>query len=374
MGSNALLRIVRFFIALITLIIAVLTICAYIGSKHGGAFQIFAFYGLFQPLLILSNFVLLVYWSVRLKGWAIVPLIAIILNIGYIGAVYQIPWKKNKAEVSAQQHFKLATYNVKGFYHGLRPLTVSMISDFMKEKEVNVICFQEVDYDSTFTIDSIAKAFSYLPYRSVAISEREGFSLMVLSKFPISHSIRIRFGNEGNQAMLTDLAINGDTIRLFNFHLQTTNFNQTRFPIVPQNWLWDLSGETEKSMSVYDVLINNFRKRTQQAAFLHQEMLRSPHPILACGDMNSNPSSYTYHQIKGNLHDGFKTCGSGYEYTLEGLRKLFRIDYIFHSREFRGYNYTSYPLDYSDHRPVIMELSLGKSKKEKALPYEFPGK
>jgi len=74
--------------------------------------------------------------------------------------------------------------------------------------------------------------------------------------------------------------------------------------------------------------------------------------------MNSIPSSYTYHQIKSNLKDGFKTCGSGYEYTLIGLFKLYRIDYIFHSDYFKGMDYKSYQLDYSDHKTVIMNLCL----------------
>jgi len=78
--------------------------------------------------------------------------------------------------------------------------------------------------------------------------------------------------------------------------------------------------------------------------------------------MNSIPSSYAYHQIIGHLKDGFKTCGSGYEYTMLGLYRLYRIDYIFHSDDFEGYSYNSYKLDFSDHKPVIMKLSLKRRK------------
>lgn len=360
MDHSAFRRIFRFCLGLLTLFTATLSICAFISSNFGGVFQIFGFYALFQPLFIVLNFILLLYWAIRLKFLLFLPLLALILNIGYISSVYQIPLKLHKTATFGGNHIHLATYNVKGFYHGQRSLTVSMITDFMKEKEVDLLCLQEVDLDTTYTLDSLEKAFSFLPYTSIAVSERAGFSLMVLSKYPIIKSSRIRFGGEGNQAMWTDLLISGDTVRLFNYHLQTTNFNQARFPIVPQNWLWDLSGEAEKSMTVYDVLMNNFKKRTQQAAYIHRRIDATNYPTLVCGDMNSNPSSYTYHQIKGHLHDGFKTCGSGYEYTLKGLRKLFRIDYIFHSKDFEGHDYKSYLLDYSDHKPVIMDISLSE--------------
>jgi len=358
MRDSAFLRIIRFFIALFTLIATTLAIFAFIGANYGGAFQIFAFYALFQPILIILNFIFLIYWAIRLKLWAFMPLIALLLNLEFINSVYQIPLKHHKTLEYANTGIVAATYNVKGFYHGQRPLTVSMISDFMKEKNVDILCLQEMDFDTTFTVDSIARAFNNLPYRAVALSEREGFNLMILSKFPIIHSTRIRYGDEGNQAMWADLLIQNDTIRLFNFHLQTTNFNQARFPLVPENWLWDLSGEVEKSMTVYDVLMENFRKRTIQARFLSKQIKETRYPVLVCGDMNSNPSSFTYHLIKGNLNDGFRSCGSGYEYTLQGLHKLYRIDYIFHSDDFQGIEYKSYLLDYSDHKPVIMNVSL----------------
>jgi len=360
MGDSAFFRIIQFLMALFTLIVAVLTTFTYIGSNYGGMFQIFAIYGLIQPILILLNIAFLVYWVIRVKYWVIIPIFALVTNFESISSVFQIPFKNNSILDNGEENFRIGTYNVKGFYHGQRNLTVSMTSDFMKEKQVDILCLQEVDFDTIFSIDSIYMAFNNLPYRSVVISERPGFSLMILSKFPILQSGRIRFVHEGNQAMYSDLLVNGDTLRIFNFHLQTTNFNQARFPLVPEHWLWDWTGEAKKSMRVYDVLRSNFSKRTQQAAYLQSKIIETKYPTLVCGDMNANPSSYTYHQIKGTLKDGFKTCGSGYEYTLNGLHKLFRIDYIFHSKTLRGLNYNSYVLDFSDHKPVIMETSLKK--------------
>jgi endonuclease/exonuclease/phosphatase family metal-dependent hydrolase len=360
MGDNAFLRILRFILTCLTLFVSLLSIGTLISSYRGGFLEVFAFYGLFQPLMILLNLLLFIFWIIRLRIIAFFPLLALFLNISFIGAVYQFPFRKKNVERETDTKITLATYNVHGFYYGQRPLTVSMVSDFMKEKEVDVLCLQEMDFDSTYTVDSIRKAFHYLPYHSEALSEKIGFHLMVLSKYPILQSNRYRFGNEGNQAMQADLLVKGDTVRLFNFHLQTTNFNQTKFKFIPGNWIWTPSEEAAKTETVYNVVQNNFRKRTEQAAFIRKKILASKYPTLVCGDMNAIPSSYTYNQVKSNLMDGFKICGSGYEYTLLGLYRLYRIDYIFHSRDFAGYNYKSYPLDFSDHKTVIMNLGLKK--------------
>lgn len=358
MSDSALVRIIRYILAVITIAVTILSIITHYSSVRGGQFELLGFYGLFQPLLMLSSLLLFLYWTIRLKITALLPLFAIVLNWGFISSVYQIPIPVKTTE-NGKINLTLATYNAQGFKFGQqRPLTVGMMSDFMKEKNVDILCMQEVDYDSTFTIDSIAHSFYYLPYKMVVYSEKQGFNLMVLSRFPILHTTRFRFGKEGNQAMQSDLLIEGDTIRLFNFHLQTTNFRQTKYDLVPENVLWHVYGEAEKTKVVYDILHKNYEKRTEQAAFIQKKIEETSFPILACGDMNSNPSSYTYHQLKGHLKDGFRTCGSGYEYTLLGMYRLYRIDYIFHSEDFIGRSYQSYKMLYSDHKPVIMEMSL----------------
>jgi endonuclease/exonuclease/phosphatase family metal-dependent hydrolase len=358
MDESALQRISRSILVFLTLVIAGLSIMAYFGSYSGKHFQIFAFYGIFQPLLLISNFIFLVFWILKWRIWAIFPLLALVTNVEYISSVYQFRNKCTYELSNDEIPFKICTYNVKGFTHGQRSLTVEMISEFLEENNVDIFCLQEVSFDSINTAESLAKDFYHLPYKSVIEGDIQGFSLAILSKYPILNSARLRFENSGNQAMWADLLINRDTIRIFNFHLQTTNINQTKFPLVPEHWLWDLTGEAEKTMSVYESIQYNSRKRTIQADFIHSKIVSSPFPALVCGDMNSNPASYSYHQVRGHLKDGFITCGKGYEYTFKDLFKLYRLDYIFHSKKFVGLNYQSYLLDFSDHKPVIMELAL----------------
>ena len=80
-------------------------------------------------------------------------------------------------------------------------------------------------------------------------------------------------------------------------------------------------------------------------------------PLSVCGDFNDMPSSYTYRAMKGDLHDGFKDCGSGYGGTFRHFKGLLRIDYMFYNDAFSGERYYTLDVPYSDHKPVLMDFS-----------------
>ncbi|WP_347396275.1 endonuclease/exonuclease/phosphatase family protein [Parabacteroides leei] len=70
---------------------------------------------------------------------------------------------------------------------------------------------------------------------------------------------------------------------------------------------------------------SNYRKRAEQADMIHAEIKCSPYPVLVCGDFNDTPASYTYHRVRKDLVDGFRDCGSGYQYTFRQLYNLIVI-------------------------------------------------
>lgn len=97
----------------------------------------------------------------------------------------------------------------------------------------------------------------------------------------------------------------------------------------------------------------NFVKRATQADYIRQMLDAGEGPVIICGDFNDTPASYTYRTVKGDLTDGFRDCGSGFGYTFRQLKRIFRIDYIIYSPDFKGVTYDSPNLDYSDHKPVV---------------------
>jgi endonuclease/exonuclease/phosphatase family metal-dependent hydrolase len=351
-------RIVRFLVALLTLFAFYLSVSALFNPLTEGRYLFLAISDQLLPFALIICFLLILFWLSQKSVWVFLPILSIIANIGYLSSVLQIPDKNIKKQPIGINTLCLCTYNVQGFQYGQTDLTVGLIATFMKDRKVDILCLQEIDEETVIMATNLIENHDILPYHTIVPGEQPGFGLAVFSNYPICRSVHIRFGKEGNHAMWSDIVFNKDTIRIFNFHLQTTNFNQSKFPIKGENWLWDMTGETKKTQSMIGTLLLNAQKRNLQAASIKAIIDASPYPVLVCGDLNANPASKAYQLMKSGLTDGFRSAGSGYEYTYRYLFNLYRIDYIFHSANFSGLSYHSYNLDYSDHKPVLMELNL----------------
>lgn len=352
-------KVVRFFGALLTLFALYICLTSLISVNNGDCFPLFSLSSLLLPGVLMMSGLLIVFWLFQRSAWAIIPVISILISLGYIGAVFRLPLRSTTPSAHSDDCINLCTYNIQGFSYGQRYLTIGLIAEFVKNQEITILCLQEME-ETTFSLaDSLLITQALLSYDSIVPGEKPGFGLGIFSRYPILQAKRIPLGIEGNQAMQTDLLIGNDTIRLYNFHLQTTNFNQSKFDLKGENLLWDIEGEAKKTQSLKSRLQSNIRKRNEQTRLLKTCINSSPYPVLLCGDMNANPASYSYHLLKEGLSDGFRTAGKGYEYTYRYLFNLFRIDYIFHSRELTGLSYKSFELDYSDHKPVVMKLTIG---------------
>lgn len=182
---------------------------------------------------------------------------------------------------------------------------------YIKKQQPDIICFQEAPDNGYYHPDSIRQAFAYAPYRS--ISRRTDHSpVAIYSRYPI-HQVK------------TAITAPGKTLKV-------------------------------RAKAAKDLILkmkDNYRKRADQADSIHAEIERSPYPVLVCGDFNDTPASYTYRQIRKGLTDGFRDCGSGYQYTFRQLYKLWRIDYVFYSKPLKGHECYSPEKSYSDHNMVV---------------------
>lgn len=316
-----------------------------------------AFLGLALPLLLLLNIISALYWTIRWKYWAFVPLIAILCNAGYVSRVFQISFSQS---IPATSILSIATYNVDGFGNDHTNYSCTEIARYMKEHQVDIICFQEFAGNNDITRDSIKAIFAEWPYQLIPKSDSLPILQVALfSKYPIKSSMLITYPESKNCSMWCDLNVKGRTIRIFNNHLQTTEVSQNRRRL-------ERELHTGKEEGAFRRLLNglkeNFTKRASQAEYIQRLIQVTPYPTLVCGDFNSLPSSYTYHTIKGDkLKDGFQTCGHGYMYTYRYFKRLLRIDYIFHTKDFEGIDYYSPHLNLNgDHYPVVMKVRLSE--------------
>lgn len=315
---------------------------SYVSPAEGGVWPFFA---LAMPGVLLLNLGVLVWWLYRKRwGVALLPAAALVLNMGYISAMVQLP---DLGDGKHDDYFCVATFNVCGFHFAEPPaLTVDGIAELMRRERVDVLAMQEFGSSREMPADSIAAAFSHrMPYFVWKGSQA------LASRFPILDYRYVQFPETSNDYLCADLRIGEDTVRLFSVHLQTTGVARLR-----RRFRKDYHREAPVE-AVYTALEENGRIRAQQVAEIRRQIDASPLPVILMGDFNDTPSSYTYREIKGDMIDGFREGGSGYGGTYRYLGGLLRIDYIFYDDTFRGARYRMPDeRSLSDHKPVVTEL------------------
>ena len=371
---KALYRLLYYLSILLTSILAGFTLAgAFAGDASPEGFKLMPFIGLVLPILLLANVASAIYWTVRWRCWVFIPLIAILGNWGYLPRVLQFPLFDSASQPNTESSFlkknerdtesalTIATYNVNSFNHEHTGFSCKQIAAYMKELGVDIFCFQEFGINHEFGIDSLRTVLSEWPYYYVP-SSPAGESLLqlaVFSRYPIKEKQLVTYPNSNNCSLWCDIDINGQTIRLFNNHLQTTEVSRNKRKLEKELRADDTDRAERAALTLADGLHENFKKRAAQAEHINQLISDSPYPTLVCGDFNSLPSSYVYQTVKGEkMNDGFQTCGHGYMYTFRYFKHLLRIDYILHSSEFQGVDYFSPDLEYSDHNPVVMRMRL----------------
>ena len=287
---------------------------SFVSPEQGGFWATIA---LLLPVVLLANLAALVWWLIR-RRWivALMPLAALLLNMGYVSSMIQLP-----------------------------DFNAPAVAEMMRHEQVDVLCLQEFLDDGEFPADSIGALFSRrMPY---FVSEGNG---AVASRYPILDCKYVRFPDTSNDYLRADLLVEGDTLRIFSVHLQTSGIAQLR-----RRFQKDYNREAPVD-SMLGAVDRNSRIRAAQVREIRAETDASPYPVILAGDFNDTPSSYTYREMKGALTDGFRRCGNGYGGTFRYLGGLLRIDYVFYDDTFECVRYYMPSEVVSDHKVVIAEL------------------
>lgn len=337
---------------------------------------IFAFFGLGAPFLFLGNFVMLLVWIIRWRWWALIPAITLLAGIGHLGTLIQLDFGKNyptndetalpAARRDDPAQLTVLTYNVHGFNyerhtHDDYLRTVDSIAAYVRRLQPDVICFQEYETTQPSDVRRIDTLYRQWPYRAYNFifggTGDIGYGTAVFSRLPIVGAERTLFEHSSNSMLRTDLLTPvGDTVRLFNNHLQSTQVDERSRTRVER---LDVRGDEETRQFVRSLgsrLKANYRRRAVQVDTVSRMIAASPYPAIVVGDFNDTPVSYTYKKMRGALEDPFINAGSGFAYTYNRLFSMLRIDYLFHSPVFETEAYRSDNLPWSDHNPVFVEM------------------
>ncbi len=295
---------------------------------------------LLVPILFVLNVLFVVYWLLLRNRKFLWSLWAIIMGYIVFGSFYG--FGSDDVEPYGG-HLKVMTYNVLGFNkHGWikEPNVGDRIIDFIKNEDPNILCLQEhsrIRY----------KQLQQYKYRSeTPYSART--TQAIFSKFPIVGNGSLDLPGTTNNIIYADILYGKDTIRVYNFHLQS-------YSIVPSA---NSFSSGERSERTYNRLVTTFTKQLEQAKIFKEHLENSPYQNLVCGDMNNTQFSNIYKIVKGDLQDTFREKGEGFGRTYDLLKFPIRIDYILADPDFEVLSHQNFNVKLSDHYPVMSTLRL----------------
>jgi len=209
----------------------------------------------------------------------------------------------------------------------------------MEDINADILCFQELERYGSFDV-------SRYPYRAFSPEIIGKSTQAIFSEYPIVRSGSIDFPDTSNNAIFADVAVKGDTIRIYNVHLESYRIRSERI-------LYREYGGR---------FLRRFRvvagQHVSQARLVKAHQQEAPYPTIICGDFNATPFSHTYRILSAGLEDSFGQAGSGIgaTYSLRGLP--YRIDYILADPRMEVLHHKIFDIHLSDHRPVMATLRL----------------
>lgn len=340
------------------------------------------FLGLLFPYLLVTVLCFFVFWLFVSPRRCLYSLVAIIAGFNAIGKMLAI---NNAPEFSVEKkagHLRVMTWNVRYFvpfkekiFKPEEKTNRDAILEEIRKLQPDVICFQEFFTDGENKGDDnirlISRKLGY-PYHFFSRDKVHWNTIVtgtaIFSRYPMIQSSLLTFpediAKEAENTISTDIVFQGDTIRIFNIHLQSFRF-------MPQDYV-DLGKIKNQQDSGFVASKNIIRKMRStfslhglQANFVADKISRSPYPVLLCGDMNDVPNSYAYRTLRGNRNDAFleKGFGIGKTYTSATSRFLgklptLRIDYIFADPLIEIGQFTKVNKKLSDHQALVADFNL----------------
>lgn len=330
------------------------------------------FFGLLYPFLILINIFLVVYWLIRKRWLFLISALALVVGWNHAERTFQI--RKTVIKPADVQAFKVVTYNVKNLSNDnvdlLEPKVRNNIIDYLDAQDADIICLQEfsiVHPDPGAFIDSLSARLN-MPYHAYSLYlekvRKRINAIYIFSKFPVINFNGIRKDEYHNYALYADLVIHEDTIRVFNVHLESLRLKHEDYKFIsdPDIQIDSTKKVRENSLRIFNKMKTAYTKRASQVDSLSAFLVKSPYPVILCGDFNDTPNSYAYQQLTSGLKDAFLESGKGFGNTYSGKLPSYRIDFILYSEYFQSWECRRDRVNYSDHYPVSCWIGIRNNK------------
>jgi len=309
------------------------------------------FFGLYYIPLFLLNILLLLIAVFRHPRALLISVIALLPTL--LLAERFVKFGREEG-VPAGPSVKILTYNVGRYDAGGRKITsnesVPGIRRLLSEQDADIVCLQEFAIKDTSLLGTCLPDY---PYQARHLFKgNRWFGNVTLSKYPIVGESTLTFPQSRNLSLVTDIDVDGRTVRVYNCHLESYSISFTS--LVKR--LSHRESFTDEVTQVHLRMRDATRRRSEQVSELLESEAQSPYPNFLCGDFNDSPVSYTYHQLTRNEKDSFVEAGRGMGSSYSALWPMLRIDYILLPQEFSARHHETLRVPWSDHYPVVTNI------------------
>jgi len=302
-------------------------------------FPLLSVLSLAVPLLITLNLLFMIYWLLQVKKKMFLS-----LSVLFIGFIFLSPlYKFSSNHIDDSENLTVMSYNVRLFnlFEWIEDKNVKQkITDFIKERQPDILSMQDYRPDEAFHLDGYYK---YEELSGVKIKNGQA----IFSKYPIINGGSVHFPNTSNNAIYADILRNKDTIRVYNLHLQSLRIDPN-----------DVKLDIKTSENLFKRVGTTFSLQQSQAELFLAHKAKCKYKMIVCGDFNNTAYSYVYQEIKGDLQDAFAEGGNGFGRTFKFKYFPVRIDFILVDQSFDVNAFKTFDIQLSDHYPIVAKLKL----------------
>jgi endonuclease/exonuclease/phosphatase family metal-dependent hydrolase len=322
------------------------------------------------PFQLILHGSFIIWWLFFRRRRMIVSIAVIMIGWVHVGDHFQFFGRTAPTTEVNGTPVKFMSFNVRLFdlYNWTgNKITRDKIFDLLYREDPDILCLQEFFHNTgpgLFpTREPLLKEFKFNAVHdryTHRVRNAQHFGIATFSAFPIVDTGSIAFpDNPNNQCIWSDIAIRGDTIRVYNAHLASYHFGDEDYRFLEG---LDTGTRSDSIRSGGKRILKRLRRgvqlRASEVESIADHIANSPYPVIYCGDMNDVPMSYSYARLRDHLQDAFVNSGRGHGGTYIGNLPPLRIDHIMHSPQIESWDFRTLPDELSDHRALTCSLAV----------------
>ena len=342
----------------INLVVALLLVCcAYSPMLPAEKMPLLSLAGLAFPFVLVANVLFLFFWLFVYRRYLWLPIITLFACSVPIYTFFPINFNQQD---TPKNSLKVLSYNI--LSSNILSIKVDKdnpVINYLEEADADIICLQEVYFSFLKKHKNLLTQYPYKSYLVSKENDEAANCLACLSKYPILSVDKLKFKGTTNGCSKYRILYEGDTIVVYNCHLQSNGMDhedKSTYEQILSNPKNNIRSKDTKELM--QKLRDSAAKRASQADIIAADLKKETSPyIIVCGDFNDSPISYTCKQLREQLTDAFVNSGNGPGISYNRHRLYYRIDHILHSTQFKSYDCTvDRSIKVSDHYPIFCFL------------------